>query len=58
MEIFQPDDFKKYLKLIHHVSYGKIPVYFTEGANDIIIFCIHGAGLSGASFALLADNVK
>ena len=24
----------------------------------MIIFCIHGAGLSAASFSLLADNVK
>ena len=44
MEAFQPEDFKNYLKLIHHVSYGKIPVYFSTGANDIIIFCVHGAG--------------
>ena len=58
MEAFQPEDFKNYLKLIHHVSYGKIPVYFSTGANDIIIFCVHGAGLCGASFSLLAHNVK
>ena len=58
MEAFEPVDFKQYLKLIHHVSYGKIPVYFSQGKNDIIVFCIHGAGLSGASFSLLAENVK
>lgn len=33
------------------------PVYFREGANPLVFFCIHGAGLSASSFALLAREV-
>jgi protein phosphatase methylesterase 1 len=37
---------------------GDIPLYFSQGKNSVIFFCIHGAGLSGVSFALLASKIK
>lgn len=35
-----------------------IPFYFSKGKNDIIFLCLHGAGMSGASFARMAERVK
>jgi protein phosphatase methylesterase 1 len=36
---------------------GDSPLYFAKGKNSVIFLCIHGAGLSGVSFALLASKV-
>lgn len=33
------------------------PIYYSEGKNALTFFCIHGAGLSAMSFALLARNL-
>lgn len=36
---------------------GDTPLYFAKGKNSVIFLCIHGAGLSGVSFALLASKI-
>ena len=51
-----PIDFQLYLPLLEYV--GNTPVYFSQSTNNIIFLCIHGAGLCGASFALLSSKIK
>lgn len=46
MEIFNPEDWKKYLKMIKYIQYGRLPIYFSEGGSDLVFLCVHGAGLS------------
>jgi protein phosphatase methylesterase 1 len=36
---------------------GDTPLYYLQGKNDLIFLCIHGAGLSGVSFSLLASKI-
>ncbi len=55
--MYKPEDFTQYLKPFKQVG-KKIPTYFCQGKNKVIFFCIHGAGLSAASFALLSQHVK
>jgi len=54
---YSPLSWKDYFELIDYVSYG-IPVYYSKGDNEVIFFCIHGAGCSAASFCLLAKELK
>ena len=54
---YSPLNWSDYMDLIGYISYG-IPVYYTKGENDVIFFCIHGAGISAASFCLLAKELK
>ena len=44
-----------YLKLILD---DRIPFYFSKGKKDIIFLCLHGAGMSGVSFARMAHKAK
>lgn len=49
----------KRLEILCVLRAGKLPVYFSKGAdeNDMILFCIHGAGLSAHSFYKLQEKV-
>lgn len=58
MEIFNPEDWKKYLKMIKYIQYGRLPIYFSEGGSDLVFLCVHGAGLSAQSFSLIAEELK
>lgn len=37
------------------IQQGNLPVYFSQGSSDLVLFCIHGAGLSSHTFALLSE---
>ena len=37
---------------------GQTPLYMNNGARKVIFLCIHGAGLSGVSFAPLASSTS
>ena len=57
MEKYSPLDYKKYLNILYY--HNNSPIYYSKGKNeDLILFCVHGAGLSGTSFSLLAEEVK
>lgn len=51
-----PIDFQTVLPLLEYV--GDTPVYISKSENSVIFLCVHGAGLSAASFAPLAAKVK
>lgn len=58
LEVFSPLNFKDLLPEYEKIQNNQIPIYLSKSPNDIIILCLHGAGLSGASFTLLAEEVK
>lgn len=55
-KIFSPIDFQTIFPIIDYLN--ETPIYFSKSDKNIILFCVHGAGLSAASFALLAEKVK
>jgi protein phosphatase methylesterase 1 len=51
-----PIDSQKFLPLLEYIA--DIPVYFSNSEKKLIFLGVHGAGLSAASFAPLAEKVK
>ena len=37
---------------------GTLPIYYEKGKTDLVLFCVHGAGLSAHSFAILKDHLE
>ena len=52
--IYSPIDFTPFLPPIGTTKRGD-QVFMHKGKGDLVIFCLHGAGHSGASFAPLAE---
>lgn len=46
------------LKTIVYLIDDEIPFYFSKGATPVIFLCVHGAGMSGVSFAAMASEIK
>ena len=51
---FSPLDSSKVLPLLRNSKSGH-PIYFVPGQRDLVFLCVHGAGLSGSSFAPLVE---
>lgn len=57
LEKYAPLNSELHLPLSHY--HKSSPIYISKSPkSELILFCVHGAGLSGASFSLLASEVR